>query len=185
MERLPGFVNPFKTKFSKMHSYAANQLLETIPINIENVRHWAILDSGATGNFLMTDAHTFSIIPTSNPISMTQPDGSKVHLTHRCILDLPGLPVATRNGHIIRELASKSLIAVVVLCNDGCEVMFTKFDVKAKYNSKIVLKRKTYARTELWLVPLPKKPPRRPRAAVWTQLPTYFSISNCANLPRN
>ena len=56
---LPDFVNPFKTKFSKMHSYAANQLLETIPINIENARHWAILDSGATGNFLMTDTHTF------------------------------------------------------------------------------------------------------------------------------
>ena len=48
---LPSFENPFKTKLSEMHNYAANQLLKTITVNIENVKQWAILDSGATSNF--------------------------------------------------------------------------------------------------------------------------------------
>ena len=72
----------------------------------------------------MTDAHTSSVTPAINPISMTLPDGSKVKSTHQCTLDLPGLPVAARNGHIIPGLASNSLMSVVVLGDAGCEVSF-------------------------------------------------------------
>ena len=73
-----GFENPFKTKFSDIHNYAANQLLKTVNVNMENVRQWAIFDSGATSNFPMTDAHILSVTPVINPIRVTLPDGSKV-----------------------------------------------------------------------------------------------------------
>ena len=36
---------------------AANNLLEAITLTRENIHKWAILDSGATSNFLMTTAH--------------------------------------------------------------------------------------------------------------------------------
>jgi len=58
------------SKFSDIHNYAANQLLKTVNMNMENVKQWAILDSGATSNFLMTDAHTSSVTPVINPISV-------------------------------------------------------------------------------------------------------------------
>ena len=36
-EMSPSFESPFKTKFSKIHNYAANNLLNTVAVNMENV----------------------------------------------------------------------------------------------------------------------------------------------------
>ena len=80
---------PTKSKYAD----AANQLLKRVSVNMYNVKWWAILDSGATSNFLMTDAHMFSRTPTDDPINVTLPDGSKVRSTHKCVLDLPQLPM--------------------------------------------------------------------------------------------
>ena len=54
----------------------------------------------------MINAHTASIVPTDNPMSVTLPDGSKAQSTHKCTMDLPDLPIATRNEHIIPGLDS-------------------------------------------------------------------------------
>ena len=94
---------------------------------------------GRNKHFSVTDAHTFSIIPTDDPISVTLPDGDKVRSTHKCVLDLPNLPEGARNGHIIPGLASNLLVSVVVLCNAGCGVTFKEFDVTVKDIGKIVL----------------------------------------------
>ena len=102
------------------YGHAVNQLLKTVSIDMHIVKQWAILDSGATSNFLMTDVHTFSITPTDEPISITLPNGNKVRSTHNCVLDLPQLPEGARNGHISPGLASNSLVSVVVLCNAEC-----------------------------------------------------------------
>ena len=108
-----------------------------------------ILDSGATSNFLMMDAYTSSVTPAINPISVTLPDGSKVKSTHQCTLDLPDLPVAARNGHIIPGLASILLLSVVVLCDAGCEVSFNKYGVVVKYKGKTFLRGSKCARRGL------------------------------------
>ena len=63
----PSFGNTFKTKFSKIHNYAASHLLKTVTVTMENVKQWATLDSGATSSFLMINAHITSIVPTENP----------------------------------------------------------------------------------------------------------------------
>ena len=126
---------PTKSKYAD----AANQLLKRVSVNMYNVKWWAILDSGATSNFLMTDAHMFSRTPTDDPINVTLPDGSKVRSTHKCVLDLPQLPMEARKGHVIPGLASNSLISVVTLCNAGCDITFNKCDVEDKYKGKIVL----------------------------------------------
>ena len=52
-EMSPSSENLFKAKFSKMHNFKANHLLKSFTVNMENVKQWAILDSGAKSNFLM------------------------------------------------------------------------------------------------------------------------------------
>ena len=47
---------------------------------MENIRQGAILDFDAINNFLMINAHTTSIVPTDNPVSVTLPDGNKFSL---------------------------------------------------------------------------------------------------------
>ncbi len=87
---------------------------------------WAILDSGATSHFLTTAAPMTNMCPTSKPIIARLPNGKRVHSMHTCTLDIPALPTSARHAHIISSLASHSLISVVILCNAGCNVIFTK-----------------------------------------------------------
>jgi len=45
---------------------------------METINKWAILDSGATSNFLTTGAHVANIQPTQKPIVARLPNGDKV-----------------------------------------------------------------------------------------------------------
>ena len=53
-------------------------LLRTVNIDMETINKWAILDSGATSNFLTTGAHVANIQPTQKPIVARLPNGDKV-----------------------------------------------------------------------------------------------------------
>ena len=109
---------------------AANQLLDTITLTRENIHKWAILDSGATSNFLTTAAQVTNKETIYDDITVSLPDGNKVKSTHKCTVNIPGLPIEARRGHIIPGLASHSLMSVATLCNAGCEVTFNKTSVK-------------------------------------------------------
>ena len=134
--------------------YAANALLHTVDINMENIKEWAILDSGATSHFLVTEAPTSEMTIATMLIRVTIPDGSQVQSTHTCKLAIPELPDVARIGHIIPGLASHSLLSVVKLCNAGCEVSFSKIECIVKYRGRIVLKGHKCSKTGLWMVPL-------------------------------
>ena len=130
-------------------AYAAGKLLATVDFSVSDIRKWAVLDSGATGNFLVTDAPLVDKRDTHEPLTVTLPDGSKVQSTHTGLLDIPRLPRAARLGHVIPGLSTHSLISVVTLCNAGCEVLFTKIDVTVKHRGSIVLTGKKCTRTGL------------------------------------
>ena len=106
-------------------AYAATKLLATVNINVKNIKEWEILDSGATSNFLVSDAPVTNIRPVVNPLSVKIPNGQSVASTHTCELNLPNLPhnARLRLGHILPGLASHSLVSVVRLCNAGYEVI--------------------------------------------------------------
>ena len=87
------------------YSHAANSLLSTINFNLEDIRQWAILDSGATSHFLIPEAPTKNVQPATNPLKVTMPDGNSVYSTHICELDLPQLPKNACQGHIIPGLS--------------------------------------------------------------------------------
>ena len=76
----------------RQYAYAAKKLLKTVDFNIENIREWAILDSGATSHFLIIDAPVNDISTTMNPINVRQPDWACVASTHTHSLQIPNLP---------------------------------------------------------------------------------------------
>ena len=63
-------------------AYAAEKLLKTVDIDIENIKEWVILDSGATSHFLVVDAPVDDVTTADNPINVKQPDGACVSSTH-------------------------------------------------------------------------------------------------------
>ena len=56
--------------------------------------------------------------------------------------------------YIIPGLSAYSLKSVVTLCNVGCEVTFTKINVKVKHRGKTIMMGKKYTRTGLWMIAL-------------------------------
>ena len=52
-----------------------NMLLSTVDINLQNIKKWAILDSGASSHFLVTGAPVTNKKVATNPIAVTLPDG--------------------------------------------------------------------------------------------------------------
>ena len=91
---------------------------------------------------------------TMQPLTVSLPDGNKIHSTHTGLINIPRVPRCGRVGHVIPGLSKYSLVSVVVLCNAGCDVMFTKIGVTVKYRGRIVLNGKKCTRTGLWMVPL-------------------------------
>ena len=128
--------------------------MATIDFNVSDIRKWAVMDSGATGNFLVTDAPISERTETHDQISVTLPDGSQVESTHTGLVDIPQLPKAARIGHVIPGLNTHSLMSVVVLCNAGYEVLFTKIGVTVKYRGSTILTGSKCTRTGLWMVPI-------------------------------
>ena len=63
----------------------ANKATNQIQISKE----LGIADAGATGHFLQPGTPAKNIIPTNNPISISQPDGGKLESTHECEIDNP------------------------------------------------------------------------------------------------
>ena len=88
-------------KVGSSYASAANSLLGTINFNLEDIRNWAILDSGATSHFLVPEASTINIQLALHPLPVIMPDGNSVASTHACKLNLPQLPSKARLGHII------------------------------------------------------------------------------------
>ncbi len=118
------------------------------------MRAWAILDSGATRNFLMTAAPMTNMHPTNKPIVAWLPNGERIHSTLTCTLNISALPASVRHAHIIPVLASHSLIFIVTLCNAGCNVVFTKIGCTITYCGKNILCGSKCTCTGLWMIPL-------------------------------
>ena len=70
--------------------------------------HYAILDSGATGHFLVEGAPVANKKKTVSPITITLPIGGKIQSTHTCNRNIPWLPHHVTEAHIFPGLAHTS-----------------------------------------------------------------------------
>ena len=91
----------------------------------------------------MTNADATKLGDTDDQITVTLPDGSRVKSKEKCLLNIPDLPSNARHGYVIPSLAAHSLVSVVTLCDAGCEITFTKYDVKVRYKGKTILTEKS------------------------------------------
>jgi hypothetical protein len=57
-------------------------------------------------------------------------------------------------GHIVPTLSITSLIGIRVLCNAGCEIIFTKTNCDVWYKRRVILNGKKDPSTDLWTLPL-------------------------------
>ena len=83
---------PPQASMSSKFGYAGSSLLPKVTLTDKNRLAWAILDSGASSHFLLTDAPVESKVIAKNPIEIRLPDGNEVKSSHDAILDLPQLP---------------------------------------------------------------------------------------------
>ncbi len=127
-------------------------LLKTISTDAETIKQWAILDLGATSHFLTTDAPVTNVCAATVPLVTRLLNGERVQSTHTCILNLPELPAAARNTHIIPGLASHSLVSFITMCNAGCTVTFTKIGCSIVYRGSTIVCGHKCTHTGLWMV---------------------------------
>jgi hypothetical protein len=130
-------------------------LSSTPPNNLFNS---AILDSGATGNFLTFDAPCIHKEKALHPLSVTLPDGTIIESTHTAILALPDLPPSANKAQLFPSHFKHSLISVGHLCDHGCEVSFSAPIVTVrKGGTPLFVGWRDYS-TGLWKIDLSVKP---------------------------
>ncbi|KAL7501873.1 hypothetical protein ACHAXN_001014, partial [Cyclotella atomus] len=117
-------------------------------------RHYALLDSGATAHFLVEGAPVINKQLAKSPLKIKLPDGSYIQSTHTCNLNIPWLPKAVTQAHIVPNLAHSSLVSARKFCDAGCQVIFNVDECKVIYKDKTVLTGFRDVRTGLWKVPI-------------------------------
>jgi hypothetical protein len=109
-----------------------------------------IADSGCTAHFCTLEAHTINQRPTTNPIAIHNPNGSVMYSTHEAELDMPMLPLAARQVHIVPALHPHSLMSIGQLCDNGCTVEFNSNSVNIQHNGTTVMRGSRTTDTRLW-----------------------------------
>ena len=102
------------------------------------------------------------------PLQVKLPNGDIIHSSHIAELDLPLLPVAGREVHILPGLTSHSLVSVVKLCNAGCQVDVKDISCEIRYRGKTIVQCSKDVNTGLWMMPLTSR----------IEAPTYETSRN-------
>ena len=70
------YISPYsRMSGSSQYAFAVQSLLQTVDFNLQDLKDWAILDSGATSHFLITTASVIDILPTTTPLVVQIPNG--------------------------------------------------------------------------------------------------------------
>jgi hypothetical protein len=72
----------------------------------------ALLDSGCTAHFLLANSKCSNKIPATTPLAVRLTNGDTIASTHTATLNMPSLPHAARQAHILTGLAQHSLLYV-------------------------------------------------------------------------
>ena len=114
----------------------------------------AISDSGATRHFLVQGAPVVNKKPTPSPLKITLPNVKSIQSTHTCNLDIPWLPDALNEAHIVPGISHLSLISTRKFADVGCKVLFDMNECRVHYKGALVLTDKRDEATGLWNIPI-------------------------------
>ena len=124
------------------------------PKRLQRTVEYALSDSGATAHFLIEGAPVTNKKVATSPLTITLPDGSKIQSTHTCNLDIPWLPHAMTEAHIVPDLAHSSLISTRKFCDAGCQVAFDENECRVYYKNELVLIGDRDVKSNLWRLPI-------------------------------
>lgn len=88
----------------------------------------------------------------THPLAIRNPNGSVMYSTHVAELDVPSLPPAARECHIVPALHNQSLLSIGHLCDAGCSIELDATSLTVRYNDTIVLTGTRTPQTRLWQV---------------------------------
>ena len=99
-------------------------------------------DSAATHNYWREkDKHCLTNITKAKPCQIILPNAAQVHPSQSGQLPLSKhLSAKAKDATIVPQLKSSSLISLGKLCDDGCNVLLNKKDLKVFKNTKLILK---------------------------------------------
>jgi hypothetical protein len=103
----------------------------------------ALFDSECTGHLLIANVHCNNQQLAESPSEVRLPNGVVISSTHISSLDLPYLPTASRQDHILPGLYQHSLLSVGQMCDSGCAITFTANKVAVKHGAATIFKRYT------------------------------------------
>jgi hypothetical protein len=113
-----------------------------------------LLDSGCTAHFLLENAKCSNKKSTTTPLAVCLPNGDTITSTHTATLNMPSLPHAARQAHILPGLDQHSLLSVGQMCDSGCSVTFTASKVTVTNGDSTILTGQRDKESSLWRVPL-------------------------------
>ena len=133
------------------------------PISVMNTTQViAKIDSGASRHYIRhEDANVLEnrIIDHHGP-TVTLPDNTAITASKKGTLPLaPQLSTTAKTAHVLDNLQSASLVSVGQLCDDDCEVNFSKDDMKVYKDRQLILKGKRNTTDGLWDINLTKNDP--------------------------
>eukprot|EP00804_Cyclotella_cryptica_P017241 CCRYP_013143-RA/>CCRYP_013143-RA protein AED:0.47 eAED:0.43 QI:0/0/0/1/0/0/2/0/359 len=115
--------------------------------------NYAIVNSGASDNYLTPTANVKSRTNIPQPIQVTLLDQSTLRLSHTCQLDLP-LPLSAKQGYILPGMKNHSLISVTKMCDAGCQVVFAKGVCSIIHKGTLVMTGHKNKCNGLWYIPI-------------------------------
>ena len=74
------------------YGYAAVSIMREVALDAKNLRDWAILDSEASGHFLLSTSPVVDKRIADVPLTVMLPSGDVVSSSHIAKLNLPQLP---------------------------------------------------------------------------------------------
>jgi hypothetical protein len=96
--------------------------------------------------------------------------------THTCDVEIDGVPPEARQGHIVPNITSHSLVAVASLCDAGCLVLFSAKHFYIFYKNKVVHTGDRDSTIKLWMVNFGKT--HQPTAPLPDNIPREFFAGN-------
>ena len=119
----------------------------------------AIADSGCTKHYFTSSFHFGDTTPTTSPLNVTLPNNTIITSQREASLNLPHLSTHGNKVHIFKDLQSANLISIGQLCDDGCEVKFTKYNMIATKNNHTILTAHRNQHNGMWVIPFDNNSP--------------------------
>jgi hypothetical protein len=114
----------------------------------------ALLDSGCTVNLLLANAKCTNKLLTATPLEVCLPNDATIASIHTATLNLPSLPHASRQAHILPVLAQHSLLSAGKMCDSGCAIAFTATKAAVKNGATKILTGQRDKESGIWSAPL-------------------------------